>query len=129
MNLEYLDIVFYMCSFTCCCFCCCGCLFLPFSWPWGYAVRLGINLCGVLRDLVPFVLFKNVKNNHGGVLLLLKLQASKSNTPPWVFFTFLNFTCGTKSQNASHISSNCFKGLHFYMQRNWRKVIRLLLLF
>ena len=38
---------------------------------------------------------KNVKNTHGGVLLLIKLQAkakasnfTKSNTPPWVFFTF-----------------------------------------
>ena len=37
---------------------------------------------------------KNVKNALGGVLLLVKLQAkackfTKSNTPPWVFFTFL----------------------------------------
>ena len=36
---------------------------------------------------------KNVKCTHGGVLLLVKLQAeacnyTKSNTPPWVFFTF-----------------------------------------
>ena len=36
---------------------------------------------------------KNVKNTHGGVLLLVKLQAkacnsTKSNTPSWVFFTF-----------------------------------------
>ena len=36
---------------------------------------------------------KNVKNTHGGVLLWLKLQAkacnfTKSNTPPWTFFTF-----------------------------------------
>ena len=36
---------------------------------------------------------KNVKNTHGGVLLLAKLQAkgcsfTKSSTPPWVFFTF-----------------------------------------
>ena len=35
---------------------------------------------------------KNVKNTHGGVLLLVKLQAeacnfTKSSTPPWVFFT------------------------------------------
>ena len=28
-----------------------------------------------LRDLVPFVQFKNVKNTHGGVLLLVKWQA------------------------------------------------------
>ena len=36
---------------------------------------------------------KNVKNTHGGVLLLVKLQAkarnfTKSSTPLWVFFTF-----------------------------------------
>ena len=28
-------------------------------------------LCGALRDLVPFVQFKNVKNTHGGVLILV----------------------------------------------------------
>ena len=28
---------------------------------------------------------------------------TKSNTPPWVFFTFFNCTNGTKSCNASHI--------------------------
>ena len=38
--------------------------------------------------------FKTVKNTHGGLLLLAKLQATtcgftKSNIPPWVFFTFL----------------------------------------
>ena len=37
---------------------------------------------------------KNVQNTHGGVLILVKLQATastfaKSNTPLWVFFTFL----------------------------------------
>ena len=36
---------------------------------------------------------KNVKNTHAGVLLLVKLLAkacnfTKSNTPPWVLFTF-----------------------------------------
>ena len=35
---------------------------------------------------------KNVKNTHGRVLILLKLQAkaynfTKSDTPPWAFFT------------------------------------------
>ena len=49
---------------------------------------------------------KNVKNTHGGVLLLVKLQAlvcsfTKSSTPPWVFFTFFNCTNDTKSHNAS----------------------------
>ena len=34
--------------------------------------------------------FKNVKNTHGGVLLLVKFTKNftKSNTLPWVFFTF-----------------------------------------
>ena len=37
---------------------------------------------------------KNVKNTHEGVLLLVELQVpprnfTKSNTRPWMFFTFL----------------------------------------
>ena len=33
--------------------------------------------------------FKKVENTHGGVLILVKLQAfNKINTPPWVFNTF-----------------------------------------
>ena len=40
---------------------------------------------------------KNVKNTHGGVLILVKLQAkacnfTKINTPSWVFSTFLKFS-------------------------------------
>ena len=31
--------------------------------------------CDVLRDLVPFVQFKNVKEKNRGVLILVKLQA------------------------------------------------------
>ena len=52
--------------------------------------------------------FKNVKNTHGGVLLLVKLQASarnftKSNTPPWVFFTFLKlYKCYQIAQNITY---------------------------
>ena len=52
--------------------------------------------------LIPYVMFyafwyhlcnfKNVKNTHGGVLLLVKLQPNKSNTPPWVFPTFLKLS-------------------------------------
>ena len=46
-----------------------------------------------LRVLVPFVQLKNVKNTHGGVLLLVKLQIFlcdfiKSNILSLVFFTF-----------------------------------------
>ena len=52
--------------------------------------------CDALGDLVPFVQFKNVKNTHGGVLILVKLQAeacnfTKINIPPWVFFTIFKF--------------------------------------
>ena len=50
---------------------------------------------------------KNLKNVHGGVLLLLKLACNfttKSNTPPWVFSRFWNCEKGSKSRNASHIS-------------------------
>ena len=51
-------------------------------------------VCDVLRDLVPFVQFKKRENTQGGALLLVKLHAevcnfTKSNTPPWLFFTFL----------------------------------------
>ena len=51
---------------------------------------------------------KNVKNTHGGVLILLKLQAAacnftKINTPHGCFSRFLNCTNGTKSHNAQHI--------------------------
>ena len=52
---------------------------------------------------------KNVKNTHGGVLILVKLQAStcnfiKINTPPWVFSRFLSCTNGNKSRNAPHFN-------------------------
>ena len=45
------------------------------------------------------IILKNVKNIHGGVILLVKLQAS-ANTPPH----FLNCTNGTKSRKVSHIT-------------------------
>ena len=59
-------------------------------------------LCAVWYHLYNL---KNVKNAHGGVLLLLKLQVTKSNTPPWAFLTFFNCTNGTKLRKASHISN------------------------
>ena len=54
-----------------------------------------ICICYALCNLVPFVQFKKPENTHGGVLLLVKLQASacnftKSNTPPKVFVTVFN---------------------------------------
>ena len=60
-----------------------------------------------MRCAISYHLYnlKNVKSTHGGVLLLVKLQAfaiSKSNTPLWMFSRFLNCTNGTKSRKASH---------------------------
>ena len=62
------------------------------------------NICDVLRYLEPFVQFKNVKGSHGGVLLIhgcfsrlwncangIACNFTKSNTLPWVFFTFSKF--------------------------------------
>ena len=54
--------------------------------------------------------FKNVKKNHGGVLLLGKMQAqacnfAKSNTSPWVFFTLSQSVSQSASQPASHAVS------------------------
>ena len=51
---------------------------------------------------------KNVENTHGGVLLLVKVQAkacifTKNNTSLRCFLSFLNCTNDTKSRNASHI--------------------------
>ena len=61
----------------------------------------------VVRCAIWYHLYnlKNVKNTHGGVLILVKLQAevcnfTKINTPPWVFLAFLNCTNGTKSRKA-----------------------------
>ena len=49
-----------------------------------------VMLCAIWSHICNL---KKVKNTYGGVLLLVKLQGEacnspKSNTPPWVFFTF-----------------------------------------
>ena len=51
-----------------------------------------MRFCAIWYDLYNL---KNMKCIHGGVLRLVKLQTlacnfTKSNTPPWVFFTFFN---------------------------------------
>ena len=45
---------------------------------------LKIRSVHVMRCAIWYHLdnFQNVKNTHGGVLLLVKLQATKINTPP-----------------------------------------------
>ena len=67
-----------------------------------WSVCLISSLCTIWYHLHNL---KNVKNTHGGVLLLVKLQAStcnftKSNALPWVFFTF--FKLYKRHQIAQH---------------------------
>ena len=69
--------------------------------------------CDALRDLIPFVQFKKVKNIHGGVILLVKLQAialtllSLLLLHVCVFLRFLNCTNGTKSECHKYILIFC----------------------
>ena len=67
-----------------------------------------MNVYEAFRDLVPFVQLKkkNVKNTHGGMLLLVKLKPAtliKVTLLHGCFHVFLNFTNGTKSRNAPHM--------------------------
>ena len=54
------------------------------------------NLFGVFYTIWYYLYnLKKVENTHAGVLLLAKLQTeacniTKSNIPPWMFFTFFN---------------------------------------
>ena len=71
--------------------------------PWSFLK------CDALWDLVHLYNWKNVKNTHGGALLLVKLQAKpptlpKLTLPHGCFSRFFNCTNGTKSRNAPQIS-------------------------
>ena len=53
--------------------------------------------------------FKNLKNTHGMVILLFKLQVEVSNfnksiTLPWMFLRFSNYTNGTKLRKTLHLN-------------------------
>ena len=62
------------------------------------------NICDTLRDLVPFVQLKNVRNTHKGVLLLVKPAILlKLTFLLGSFSRFLNCTSDTKSQKTSHM--------------------------
>ena len=70
---------------------------------------------------------KNVKNTHRGVLLLVKLQASacnftKSNTPPWVFFTFFKlYEQYQIVQRTTYLGDSLREQ---YQHRNARRVVK-----
>ena len=69
-----------------CCSCCGVC-----NYVWMYLWMCGVHLCNLYN-------FKNVKNTHGGVLILVKLQAEV-----WMFFTFFKLYKCYQTRNASHI--------------------------
>ena len=82
-----------------------------------FIAKFIFEIWGILRDLVPFAQFKNVKYTHGRVLLLVKVQAEalnliKSNTPLTLlhgcFLRFFNYKNGTKLNKASHIVNSLF---------------------
>ena len=63
---------------------------------------------GTLCAIWYYLYLKRKKNTHGGVSLLVKLQAeacnfTKSNIPPWVFFTFSKFYNWYQTRKASHM--------------------------
>ena len=47
-------------------------------------------ICGALRDLIPFVQFKK-HEKHPWRSVTNGCRFTKSNTSPWVFFTFFKF--------------------------------------
>ena len=67
-----------------------------------------------LRDLVPFVQYKNVKDTISKVE---SCNLTKSNTPQWgFFFMFLSFTTGTNLRKAcSHETFDCFSCLGCFL--------------
>ena len=72
---------------------------LPSTPPLTIRQTVIMSLWDALCDLVSFVQFKNVKNNHGEVLFLLKLlQVTHLHG---CFLSFLNCTNGNKSCRAS----------------------------
>ena len=54
------------------------------------------KLLNSVRNLAPFLQFKNVKSTHGAVLLLEACDFSKSNTLHECFSRFLNCTNDTE---------------------------------
>ena len=85
-------------------------------------VKSNVVRCAIWYHLYNL---KNVKNTHGGVLILVKLEApacnfTKINTPPWGFFTF--FKLYKSYQIAQRITNfqklrtlPCYLFFHFFM--------------
>ena len=76
--------------------------------------RLYVMLCAIWYH---FYNLRNVKNIHGRVLLLVKLQAeptnfTKSNIPSWVFFTFFKLYKGYQIEQIISYCTYAYHPLH-----------------
>ena len=78
---------------------------------------------------------KNMKNIHGGELLLVKLQVlacnfTKSNTPPYVFFTFFKLykwyqiTQRITNELKKCIVKGCIQTVCYFYDRAFLALIR-----
>ena len=91
-----------------------------------FAIEWDIMICDALRDFVAFLQFKNVKNTHGGVLLLVKFQVSacnfiKSNITPWVLFTYFKLCkCYQILQSVSYLDNSIWmKYFAWFSRETW----------
>ena len=89
-------------------------------------IFLYVVLCAIWYHLYDL---KNMKNIPGGVLLLIKLQASgftKSSIPPWVIFTF--FKLCKWYQIAQSITYkytwHIYWVIKFNNKKKWRKFMK-----
>ena len=82
----------------------------------------------VMRCAIWYHLYNliNVKNTHGGMLILVRLQASacnftKINTPPWVFFAFFKIVKMVPNRATHHklriYEQNHSKISHWQLQK------------
>ena len=81
---------------------------------WRYHFQIKTFICYVALCTIWYHLYnlENTKSTYGGLLFLVKLHASacnstKSNTPPLMFFTFLNLYEWYQIQLLC-VSFNCF---------------------
>ena len=63
-------------------------------------------MCDALRDLIPLYNLKNMKNTHGRVLLLLKLQAMVPNHAKHHTYMFAGTKVGLKNTLSHQIPIN-----------------------
>ena len=104
--------------------------YLPISRNW--KLRFSINIPGTLTKIIPWKK-KNVKNTHGEILLLVKLQVeacnfTKSNILPVVFFTFLKLyrlhqTAQSITYNQTTVTFETVKSI-YCSQSSWKMFLR-----